>query len=201
MKGFNLEEDDLVSLGGGVLVAAVAFTMFFQSYTLGNAWRVVLAALVAVGARETGQRVLANRMNAEMESVLSYGGSLLSLMAGALAVAFEAPIALVLPLYSEFESERYKQWGYEIDVMWSKRKYWLGAVGITSVLVAWIPFYFLDMTVVSKSLAVFALSQMLPLNETELFDGRTDGAHVLIHSGFVWLILAGLSLAGVILPV
>lgn len=197
VNGYRIKEEDVINLVAGAVIAAIALFLFFRNPTFELGLQVVFAAVIAVAAREFGQRTVANFMHGRIESNFSTGGGAISIVFGCLALVFQAPLALIVPLYSNIRYERHELWGYDVDVLWSKRKYWIGAAGVTTVLLTWIPFYLLDLKVISASLGVFALSQMAPFNETEFFEGRTDGAHILLVSGLAWLLLTGLSVTAV----
>lgn len=200
MYGFNFDNEDILAVAAGIAVAAIGFAGFNQRWQPLFMLQLLLASVLVVAAREISQRTTAYLMNAYQDTELRKKGSFVSIMFAVSAVLLEAPVALIIPFSSSWEQKDYEQWGKSIDVVYPKREYWLGAMGVVGVLALWSVMFYLDLDTLATSAGVFALSQMLPLNETGFFDGRTDGAYVLLHSGFIWLLLTGLSLLTIFLP-
>lgn len=199
MDAFIPEQEEIQNFGLAVLVVGAGLTAFYRSFSAFSVLTLFLTALTALLARETGQRLVAQLMKAEVTLEISKAGAIVSIGAAIFAVIADSPAIFLLPVYSVFKTSEHKQWGYDIPVIWSKREYWLAGAGIVSVLLIAGGAYLVESYVVSRSLALFCFFQMIPLKDTVLSDS-TDGAYVLLQSGFMWLLLTSLSILGIVFP-
>lgn len=139
-------------------------------------------------------------MNAEVTVELSEPGTAATLVGAATGFLTSFPFTLIFPIYNSYSNKRYESWGYEVDVVWTKRRYWIASVGMISMLLtAWISYGFEAYTI-SKGICIFVLFQLIPLKETPLIEGDLDGSHILIHSGFTWVAFIALAVLGVAAP-
>lgn len=201
MFGFNVDAEDVKALVVAFVVTSVCVAAFYRRLELYTILSSIAAAFLAVASRELAQRYASHLMHAYQDTSLRPRGSFLSLGTAVAALLVNAPIALIIPLSSSFEQKDYEQWGYSVDVVWPKREYWIAGAGVAATLVTWISVYLLGFQDVATGIGLFAVSQMIPLNEPDFFQGKTDGAYVLLHSGYVYLLLAGLSMIAAVLPV
>lgn len=193
-------EEDLKNLGVGLVATTVAFTGLSQATSFNAGFNAFLAAFLAIGARETGQRAVGQLMNAEVTTELSVPGTATTFAGAIIGFLTSFPFALIFPIYNSYSNKRYESWGYEVDVVWTKRRYWIASVGIVFMLLtAWFAYGFGAYTV-SKGICIFALFQLIPLKETPLIEGDLDGSHILIHSGFAWVAFIAFSVLGIAAP-
>jgi hypothetical protein len=199
MEAFKPSLEEIQNFAIAVIVVTVGLVTFYGEYTVYSMLLLFLTALAALFARETGQRLVGQLLNARVTLELSKVGAIVSLGAALIAYIGNTPAVFLLPIYSEFAAERYNQWGYEIPVVWSKREYWFAATGMVFVLSLALAAFMVESYVVSRSLALFAFFQLIPLKETSLSES-TDGAYILLQSGFVWLTLLAASILGIVFP-
>lgn len=196
----TLSEKETVAAALAVLAAVVGLSGFHRSLSPEIILPVAAAAVLATVVRIAGQKIVGSMMRARAEMVLSREGSVISVAVAAAAFVFEAPLALVLPLRSEFDNTRYELWGFDVDVVWPKREYWIATGGVISILLLWAGGLALGAHVFSKSVGVFALSQMVPMNDFEFYEGKTDGAYIILHSEMTWVLLLGVSIIASVAP-
>ena len=199
MEAFKPSLDEIKNFAIAVAVVSIGLIAFYQEYSAFSIATLVLTAMAGLFARETGQRLVGQLLNARATLEISKAGVLASIGAALIAVVSDAPAVFLLPVYSTFSAETYEQWGYDIPVIWSKREYWFAASGISFVLTLALAAFMVESYIVSRSLALFAFFQLIPLKETALSES-TDGAYILLQSGFVWLLLLASSILGIVFP-
>lgn len=199
MKAFKPDIDEIKAFAIAAITVSVGLIAFYGNFSAYSIVTLTITAIAALFARETGQRIIAQLMKASVKLELSRVGVIVTIGAAILAIGTDTPAVFLLPVYSKFAIERHEQWGYNIPVMWSKREYWLAATGILFVLVLSLAAFMVESYVVSRSLALFAFFQLIPINETSLSES-TDGAYILLQSGFVWLTLMAASILGIVFP-
>lgn len=194
---FDISNGEVRNFLLAALVMTLAFTAFFKEYEAGRILFFGTVSLLILGVRELAHRTIAYFMTAYVELEFSTMGALLSIMAAIGAVGLDLPLIILLPVSSSFSNVRYESWGYEIDVVWSKREYWFAAFGILALTLLTVVTWMLGYTRISLSTALFTLYQLLPLKETNLIEGSLDGAYILLYSGFVWLLFVGVAVVGI----
>ena len=199
MDAFIPDQEEVQNFAVAVLVTAAGLIAFYREFAVFSVIALFLTALTALFARETGQRLVAQLMKAKVKLEISKAGIVVSLGAALVAVITDAPVLFLIPVYSTFSVLEHKQWGYDIPVIWSKREAWIAGAGAFFMLSLAGIAYLLESYVVSRSLALFCFFQMIPLKDTVLSD-NTDGAYLLLQSGFMWLLLTALSILGIIFP-
>lgn len=199
MEAFKPDIEEIQAFGIAVITVSAGLIAFYGDYSSFSIITLFLTSLAALFARETGHRIVAQLMNAEVTLELSKFGALATIGAAVFAVIGEMPAVFLLPVYSTFAVEGYEQWGYEIPAMWSKREYWFAATGIVFVLTLALGAFLVESYVVSRSLALFAFFQLIPIKETALSES-TDGAYILLQSGSVWITLLAASILGIVFP-
>ena len=176
------------------VVVAAALIALDRIYEPVHILKYVLLAPLLLGLREFGQRITAEQMNAYVETHFSRQGSIFSLATAVFAILIDLPLIILLPIYNEFDNTEYESWGYQIDVVWSKREYWLASVGIVFVMFSWPVFMLLGWNDMATAVGLFTGFQLIPLKESALMEGSSDGAYILLYSGFIWTALFGLSI-------
>lgn len=194
------DNQDLKHLAVGLLAVAVALAGFNQATEFNSLLPVLAAAFLAIASRELGQRAVGQLVNAEVDVELSKPGALITLLGAAVGYLASFPFAFILPIYSSFSNRKYESWGYEIDFVWVKRRYFIATFGMIAMLLTAAVSYSIGAHTVSKGISLFALFQLLPLKENRLIEGDTDGAHILIQSGFTWLTFVAFATLGVAAP-
>lgn len=194
------DRQDLVNLGIGLIATTVAFIGLNLDLGFNGVLTAFITAFLAIGMREAGQRTVAHFIVADVDVNLSKPGTGTTFL-GAVAGFFASfPFALIFPIYNSYSNKRYESWGKDIDVVWTKRRYWIASMGmIFMLLTAWIA-YGLNAFNVSRGICIFVLFQLVPLKETRLIEGDLDGAHILIHSGFSWVGFIAFAILGVAAP-
>ncbi|WP_414836921.1 hypothetical protein [Candidatus Nanohalococcus occultus] len=194
------DKQDLTNLTAGLFALTAAFIGLQGSFNFSSVTNGFLAGFLALGARELGQRSVAQQIRAKVDVKLSKPGLALTLL-GAVAGFFSSyPLALIFPLFNSYSNDRYESWGRDIDVVWTKRRYWIASMGMIAMLSTAFITYSLGAFMISKSISLFVLFQLIPLKETPLIDGDLDGAHILIHSGFAWVGFIAFGILGLALP-
>lgn len=195
---FSVEEVKNFLLASVVVAAAlIALDRIYEPLHM---LRYILVAPLLLGLREFGQRLTAQQMDAYVETEFSRQGSIFSIATAIFAVLIDLPLIILLPIYNTFDNKEYESWGYEIDVVWSKREYWLAAIGIVFVMLLWPVFMYLGWHNLATAIGLFTGFQLIPLKESALMEGTSDGAYILLYSGFVWTALFGLSILMAALP-
>ena len=154
---------------------------------------VFFGGLMAFVTRELGQRAVAHLMNADVNTHLSKNGSMLTLFTGFIAALFGYPLAILLPSENSYEMRAHEQWGQVVDVIWSKREFWLAVGGIMALTLISTLLFLLGQNTLAQIISVYTLSQMIPLREI-IVKRSTDGAYILFHSGFMWLTFTGFNI-------
>jgi hypothetical protein len=195
---FSIEEAKNFLLAS--VVVAAGFIALDRIYEPVHMLKYILLAPLLLGMREFGQRFTAQRMQAYVETEFSQEGSIFSLGIAIFAVIIDLPLILLLPIYNEFDNREYESWGYQIDVIWSKREYWIASVGLLAVMVLWPVFMLLGLNNMATAVGIFTALQLIPLKESNIMEGTTDGAYIILHSGFVWTMYLGISIVMAALP-
>lgn len=200
-SGLQVSESDVKNfLISGVVIGAAfsAFKNVTESATLAA---FLGFGLVTVLAREIGQRVIGQWMDAQVDLEVSRNGSVTALVVGMFSYISSLDLIFLTPLYSMFSGESYEHWGKEIDAIWAKRQYWMVSSGITTLLVSWIVAYGLGIGELAEMISLFTFFQLLPLDAEKSICGKLDGAYIMLWSGFMWLIFTGLTVIAMILTV
>lgn len=199
-NAFDFSIEEVKSFILASIVVAAGFIALDRIYEPVHMLKYVLLAPLLLGLRELGQRLTAQQMNAFVETEFSREGSIFSLAVAMFAVIIDLPLILLLPIYNEFDNTVYESWGYEIDVVWSKREYWMASVGLLAVMLLWPIFMLLGWTNMATAVGIFTGFQMIPLKESNIMEGTTDGAYIILYSGFIWTLFIGLSIVMALLP-
>lgn len=197
---FDFSVEELKNFLLASVVVAAGLIALDRIYEPLDMLKYILVAPLLLGFRELGQRVTAQQMDAYVETYFSQQGSIFTLATAVFAVLIDLPLIILLPLYNEFDNKEYESWGYQIDVIWSKREYWLASVGIVFVMLLWPVFMYLGWHDLATAVGLFTGFQLIPLKENALMEGTSDGAYIILHSGFVWTALVGLSILLAALP-
>ncbi|MFB6245600.1 MAG: hypothetical protein ABEJ03_04625 [Candidatus Nanohaloarchaea archaeon] len=192
--------NDLENLFLAAAAITVALTGFYGSLESSSIRNASIAASAALLSREVLQRAVARFIKTEVHTELSKTGTALTVAAGVFSYVTSTPVVFAVTVFSEFSNRRYESWGYSIDVPWVKRRYWMAWTGIAGMLLTAFAAHSLQAYTVSRSISIIALFALLPMKENLLVEGETDGARILIHSGFMWLLLTGLALLGAVSP-
>lgn len=176
-----------------VVVAGAGLAAYFGEISLHAAGFYLFTAAAAFSIREVGQRFLAGRIGASVNTLFSREGGLLTLLIAFISSVTVFSLALIIPSRNEYSIERHEQWGKGVDAIWSQRQYLIAFSGIAFLTVASTSAAFLGFQAFSLGLVVYTLSQMIPLRDL-VIDGSTDGAFILFSSGFTWLIATGFNL-------
>lgn len=193
---FRLSIDEINNLVVSILVVAAAFTAFSGVLELQNAVFYLGVATAVLGARELGQRTIAQWMEAEVDLHLSMKGSFLTVLGAFLAVITNLPIIILFPVSNSFSVESYEHWGKGIDAMWLKREAWITYGGITMLLIGGFLSMLIDMGKLQNAFFLFSAFQLLPFDNDGLPTGTLDGSYILKQNGFYWLIFMFISLTG-----
>jgi len=175
-------------------VTGAAFTAFSGSFTLENLVFYLVAGIVVIALRETGQRTVAHWMDSYVDLKVSTKGSTTTLLAAGFSVVSDFSLILLFPITSEFSGKSYEQWGKEVDAMWIKRKYWISSSGIIALWTGWIAAYMFSMNDIAGAISIFTIFQLMPFDYETIPTDPLDGATILRWSGFIWLIMTGLSI-------
>lgn len=197
----TLTAEELKNFLLGAVVVAAGFIAFKHEYRISTAVFYLLAAFLVLFVRELSQRITAHLMNGYVDLRFSQHGAVITVLAAILSVFTGLPVILLIPVWNDYWNRNYESWGYEIPVLYSKREYWIASMGIVFLLLTWFAAYLLDFHQLSQAVALFTFFQLMPFRENSFTDGVMDGAYILLHSGFVWLVFIGISVAGILLPV
>jgi hypothetical protein len=197
---FQISPDEVKNFLLASIVIAAGLIAFDRIYEPLHMLKYVLLAPLLLLMREIGHRVTAYYMTSYVDLEFSKTGGIMSLAAAMFAVLLNLPIILLFPVYSEFRNTQYESWGYEIDVIWAKREYWFASVGTICVMMLWPVFFYLGWNDLATAVGLFTFFQMIPFRKNSITEGATDGAYILLHSGFVWVMLLGLSVVLAALP-
>lgn len=182
-------EDNIIPL----IVVVFAFIGYRTQVDLNTVTLVLGASIFVLGIREAAQRTTARLMGASVNMNMSRKGSATTTLVALYSYVTGLGLAVILPLFNTYESERYESWGKSVDVVWSKREFWLALSGILTLTLSSLTLYRIEYFTFLQLTTIFTLSQMIPLREL-VVEGSTDGAYILFHSGFTWLILTGANL-------
>lgn len=176
-----------------VIIIGAALTAYFGDLGLRIVSIYLAIGLLAFSVREAGQRVIAQWMDAYVDTEISVNGSLLTLSVAFISSVTAISIALIIPVVNSYRVESHEHWGKSVDAMWSKRQYWIALGGIIALTTFSTVALSLGSTTMAQGLLVFTLSQMVPLRDI-VIEGSTDGTFILFHSGITWLIVTGLNI-------
>lgn len=193
---FHLSIDEITYLVVAILVTAAAFTAFSGILELQNAAFYLGVATLVIGAREFGQRTIAQWMDANVDLSLSMQGSAITILGAFMAVLTDLPIILPFPVSNSFSVESYEHWGKGVDAMWSKREAWITYGGIFAMLMGGFISTLLNLGRVQDAFFIFTVFQLMPFDNHSVPTGTLDGAYVLKQNGFYWLIFMFISLVG-----
>lgn len=190
MKLDRVKRMDLVI---AVVVTAAALGAFYGELSVEDLAFYGFLAVSAIGLRELGQRALAGRMRAEVNTEISEKGSLLTLMIAFISSVTVYSVALILPIKTDHGTESHKLWGQSVDAIWSRRDFLISLSGVSLLTAVSTVSASLGFERYALGLILFTLSQMIPLRDL-IVEGSTDGAFILFSSGFTWLIVTGFNL-------
>lgn len=194
-----LDISDVKNFLIGSAVAGVAFTAFTGVFTLKNLFYYMVAGLVVMTLREAGQRTVAHWMESYVDLKVSKEGSMTTLLAAGFSIVSDFSLILLFPIYSDFSGERYEQWGKSIDAMWMKRQYWLSSAGIIGLWAGWAAAMAFSLPQMAQAISAFTVFQLMPFDYEKIPTDELDGATILRWSGFVWLLMTGLTIVMVAL--
>lgn len=195
----SLDMDDIKNFLIGSSVVGVAFTAFTGLFTLENLLFYMVAGLVVMTLREAGQRTVAHWMESYVDLRVSREGAMTTLLAAGFSVLSDFSLILLFPVYSDFSGERYEQWGKSTDAMWMKRQYWLASSGIIGLWVGYSVAMAFSLPQMAQAIALFTVFQLMPFDYKKIPTGELDGATILRWSGFIWLLMTGLTIVMVAL--
>ncbi len=185
------------------LIATFTLTIAFLAYqySLGVQQILFLAitSITILLAREIGQRVIAQWMDAYIELEVSQEGLSTTFLGAIIAGLTGWGILLLFPIESKFSGHKYEHWGKSVDSIWAKRQYWLASGGIIGLIIFAIVLALLGFTNAANLAAIFALFQLLPFDYEAIPTGTLDGAYILRWSGFTWTGLMGITTILVVL--
>jgi hypothetical protein len=200
-SGLNPTSEDLKNLLLGGLVVGAGFAGFKQFSSVNTVLLSFLFGIVTVSFREIGQRIVGQWMDAQVELELSENGAATTILIGIFSYFSTIGFVFLTPLYSVFSGESYEHWGKSIDAIWSKRKYWMASSGILTLLIGWFIAYSQNINLLAELVSLFTFFQLLPLDSHKKVCGKLDGAHIILWSGFTWLIFLGLTIIAMIVSI
>jgi hypothetical protein len=151
--------------------------------------------------RELGQRTVANWIEVDVDTELSQEGSIVGIMVSGFSYLSVFSFLFLAPVSSSFSQKDYEHWGKGQDSLWPKRPYWIASSGIVTLLVGWTISYTLGAGDLAELISIFTFFQLLPLNDDKHLSGRLDGVHIIIWTGFTWIVLIGLTIAAMALSI
>lgn len=196
---YHLSIDEINYLVVAILVSAAAFIAFSGSLTLENTGFYLAVAALVIGAREFGQRTVAQWMEASVDLSLSMQGSMMTILGTALAVITDLPIIMLFPVTNSFSVESHEHWGKSIDAMWLKREAWIVYGGTFALFIGAFTSTVLDFGRVADAFFLFNIFQLMPFDNGNVPTGALDGSYILKQNGFYWLIFMATSLTGFLL--
>lgn len=189
-----LDTSDVKNFLIGSAVLGVAFTAFAGLFTLENLFFYVVAGIVVITLREAGQRTVAHWMESYVDLKVSREGAMTTLLAAGFSVVSDFSLILLFPIYTDFSGERYEQWGKSVDAMWMKRQYWLSSSGIIGLWGGWAAAMAFSLPQMAQVIGLFTVFQLMPFDYKKIPTGQLDGATILRWSGFMWLLMTGLTI-------
>ncbi|QGA80559.1 hypothetical protein [Candidatus Nanohalobium constans] len=199
--GFQFSAEDLRNILISGVVVGAAFAAYKTVTSPIPMLTLLFFGLITVSAREIGQRMVAQSMEAEVSSEVSRSGAVTTLVVAMLSYISSFSLVFLVPVFSSFSVESHQHWGKGIDAIWAKREYWLASAGITSLLVIWALAFLGDYNILAEMIALFTFFQLLPLDAEKGICGKLDGAYIMLWTGFTWLIFMGLTIIAMILSV
>lgn len=193
-NAFQPSIDELNYFVVAVLVVAAGLSAYSQTYDIFGIGFYLLTGFFALLTREIGQRAIGQWMDAQVTLHLSAEGAIVTVLTAMVSVITSLPLLLLVPVWNSFDVEGYEHWGKSIDAMWMKREYWLASGGILALFLAWIILFLTGFSSTAKIFSLFTIYQLLPFDYSGIPTGTLDGAYILKQSGFIWLVLFGLSL-------
>jgi hypothetical protein len=187
------------ALGGTTLGAA--FSGYKQVTEPETVLVFITFGLISLFFRELGQRVIAHWMESEVELKLSKEGAVTTVFVAMFSYISVLSLVFLVPVSSSFSAKSYEHWGKSIDAIWAKRKYWLVSSGIVSLFCAWALAYSSGISNLAELISLFTFFQLLPLDEHKKICGKLDGAYIMLHTGFTWVIFMGITIILMILSV
>ena len=200
-SGLDPTIEDLKNLFLGGLVVGAGFAGFKQFVSIKMLLLSLFLGVLTVSFRELGQRIVGQWMDAQVDSKLSRSGAATTLLIGIFSYFSTLSLVFLTPVYSVFSGESYEHWGKDIDAIWAKRKYWMVSSGIITLLIGWFIAYSLNISLLAEIISLFTFFQLLPLDSHKKICGKLDGAHIILWSGFTWLIFTGLTIIAMILTI
>lgn len=176
----------------GIMIG-IGLTGYFQNFQPFNLAKYLIIGFSVFAVRETSQRLIARYMAASVETKFSIEGTSVTLLTAAFSTAAKVPFALLIPCTNSFSQKRYEHWGKAVDAMWSKRQFWVATTGTTVLTLTAALFHGLNYDIIVQGFTLFTLTNLIPLRDL-LIEGSTDGTYILFHSGFTYLLLAGLNI-------
>jgi len=195
-SGLNPSQKDIKNFLLSGLVVGAAYAAFKEVTSFQSILILLFFGLITVFSREIGQRIVGQWMDAQVDLEISMPGTTVTIIAAILSYISTLNLAFVVPVFSKFSGESYEQWGKSVDAIWAKRKYWIVSSGIATLLTAWIVSYSAGITQLAEMIALFTFFQLLPLDAEKGISGKLDGVHIILWSGFMWLIFMGLTIIG-----
>jgi hypothetical protein len=176
-----------------IIIISAALIIYFKGYNLSSGVFITSIAMTAFLIREIGQRTVSRWMDAYVETKLSRKGTGVTLFISLISAITSLPVIWLIPTINSFSQKKHEHWGKSVDSMWSKREYWIASGGITALSAVSLTSLALSQTQVTQALTAYTLSQLVPLRDS-IVEGDTDGAYILFHSGFTWLIFTGINI-------
>ncbi len=186
-------ETDIRNFGVAVLLVATAFIGFNHDLGLEQTLFYLGVSGLVLLTRETGIRVVAQWIDTEVQLNLSQEGSAMTLLGGVAAYLNQWPVLLLFPIWTSFSSERRTQWGKSIDVLWLRRYFIMIMGGVTALFLGWTVSLTAGYPGVAEVYSLFLVFQLLPFDYSKIPTGKLDGAYILRHNGFVWIVCFGLA--------
>lgn len=193
---FRFSMDEINNLVVAILTVAAAFTAFSGVLELQNSIFYLGVATLVLGAREFGQRTIAQWMEANVDLNLSMKGSVITILGAAAAIITNLPIIIMVPVANSFSVKSYEHWGKDIDAMWLKREAWITYGGIGALLIGGFISTLLNLERLQTAFFLFSAFQLLPFDNHGLPTGTLDGSYILKQNGFYWIAFMFLSLTG-----
>jgi hypothetical protein len=200
-SGLQLSESDIKNIFISGIVVGSAFAAFKQVTNIQTILFLAFFGLITVSSREIGQRMVGQWMDAQVDTELSKNGAITTLVIAMFSYLSSLNLAFIVPIFSDFSGESFEHWGKSIDAIWAKRKYWMTASGILTLLLSWAISYTAGLTMLAEMISLFTFFQLLPLDSHKQVSGMLDGAHIIMWSGFMWLIFTGLTIIAMILTI
>lgn len=175
------------------LVTGAAFIAYSTGWEPLKAAKYLGIGFIVILIRELGQRTIAQWMDADVELNISFQGSVLTIFGAFLSVLGPVSFILLFPVYNNYSTTSYEQWGKSVDAIWLKRQFYLISGGFFALILGWGASYFLGAMNLAEAFSLFLVFQLLPFDYHSIPTGPLDGATVLKESGFIWLTYFGIA--------